>query len=370
MTKGSQKTIDCVFIFDTTGSMSPCIHQVRKNIKETCLYLYEQIPNLRIGILSHGDWCDGSQVISTLELTSVRDHEKLERWIDKNPDTYGGDAPECYEYALHIARKDFDWNADIKFGVMVGDDVPHSVKDYNYRGRYGAYKNAFGGESTCAYWQLDSFVSQIGPLFPIQALGHRYDGNDFWQKMADIQGNVPKLDLEQFSDIHQILMAVCMQQAGRLTEYENSIVSGPRVSHNVISTIDLLAGRKKRARKTTSHSKHAVMPSRFQALRVSTNTPIKDFVEDNHLSFNVGRGFYEFTKRVKVQDYKEVIIRDNYTGDMFSGDKAREILGIPIGETCNVSPTPGDKYTGFIQSTSNNRKLLVGTEFLYEVSDE
>ncbi len=367
MNKKYQKTIDCVFIFDTTGSMSPCIHQVRRNIKEICLYLYEQIPNLRIGILSHGDWGDGPDVISTLELTSVRNHEKLEKWIDKNPDTHGFDSPECYEYALHIARKDFDWNADIKFGVMIGDDVPHSVEDYRYRGRYDAYKNAFGGESPCAYWQLDSFVSEIGPLFPIQALGHRFDGNDFWQKMSDKQDNVPKLDLEQFSDIHQILMAVCMQQAGKLQEYENSIVSLPRMSHNVISSIDSLAGRKKRTRKITRHSEHAVMPSRFQAFGVRVNTPIMKFVQDNRLRFNTGRGFYEFTTRVKVQDYKEVIVRDNDTGDMFSGDKAREILGIPVGETCHVKPVISGRYTGFIQSTSNNRKLLANTEFLYEV---
>lgn len=95
---------------------------------------------------------------------------------------------------------------------------------------------------------------------------------------------------------------------------------------------------------------------------------IADFVRANGLTFNTGRGFYEFTKRVKVQATKEVIVRDNANGDFFTGDKAREILGIPVGEDANVSPMPNDRYTGFVQSTSNNRKLIGGTKFLYEVA--
>ena len=365
----SQQTIDCVFIFDTTGSMSPCIHQVRRNVKETCAYLYDKIPNLRIGILSHGDWCDGNRVISSLEFTSVRDHGKLESWINNNPDTYGGDAAECYEYAIHRARTDFDWNADIRFGVMIGDADPHTKRDYD-GGKYTSYGYKFSGENPHWKEQLKLFNNEVGPMFPIQALGHRWATSTFWKQIADCQDNIPKLDLQQFSDIHQILMAVCMQQAGKLEEFENAIVSGPKkASYNVISIIDSLAGREKRKKKTTSHSKHAVSPSRFQVMTVDTDVSIKDFVENNHLRFQTGRGFYEFTNRVIIQDYKEVIIRDNETGDMFSGDKAREILGIPVGETCKVGPSPSGKYTGFIQSTSNNRKLLGGTEFLYEVSE-
>lgn len=34
-----------------------------------------------------------------------------------------------------------------------------------------------------------------------------------------------------------------------------------------------------------------------------------------------------------------------------------------------VKPGAMDNYVGFVQSTSNNRKLLAGTKFLYEVED-
>ena len=51
----------------------------------------------------------------------------------------------------------------------------------------------------------------------------------------------------------------------------------------------------------------------------------------------------------------------------FSGDKAREIAGIPIGVTARVKPEILKKYQVFVQSTSYNRKLIGGTKFLYEV---
>jgi len=108
---------------------------------------------------------------------------------------------------------------------------------------------------------------------------------------------------------------------------------------------------------------------RFRVLDVDTDVTIKDFVLNKDLTFQTGRGFYEFTKRVKVQANKEVILQDLKTGDLFSGDKARQMAGIPLGESCNVSPSNCSGYRVFIQSTSYNRKLLAGTKFLYEVDD-
>ena len=47
--------IEVVFSFDTTGSMYPCLTQVRRKIKETVTRLLDEIPGIRIGIIAHGD---------------------------------------------------------------------------------------------------------------------------------------------------------------------------------------------------------------------------------------------------------------------------------------------------------------------------
>ena len=89
--------------------------------------------------------------------------------------------------------------------------------------------------------------------------------------------------------------------------------------------------------------------------------------------FAPGRGFYELGKRVLVQEKKEVVLRDTVTGDMFSGDLARDLIGLPYGERGKISPQSvvhdGRRFDVFIQSTSYNRVLLPDTRFLYEVED-
>jgi hypothetical protein len=52
------KGVEVVFSFDTTGSMASCLTEVRKKVTETVARLMKDIPNMRIGIIGHGDYCD------------------------------------------------------------------------------------------------------------------------------------------------------------------------------------------------------------------------------------------------------------------------------------------------------------------------
>ncbi|KAJ3265942.1 hypothetical protein HK104_006201, partial [Borealophlyctis nickersoniae] len=60
---------------------------------------------------------------------------------------------------------------------------------------------------------------------------------------------------------------------------------------------------------------------------------------------------------------------DKSTGDMYTGDEARELAGTPEHtKGQKVRPPDSAKWLMFIQSTSVNRKLVGGTKFLYEVA--
>lgn len=67
-----------------------------------------------------------------------------------------------------------------------------------------------------------------------------------------------------------------------------------------------------------------------------------------------------------LTDLLEVLV-DNVTGDMFTGDTARHMIGVPPGVRASASPTDIPGYTAFIQSQSHTRILMAGTRFLYEV---
>ncbi len=351
----STDSIDLAFSFDCTGSMSTCIHRVRRNISDTVKYLFKEIPNLRIAIIAHGDYCDRDP-LHILDFSS--DQANICRFVEKVPNQGGGDSPEMYEEVLHKART-LNWTSGKnKALVMIGDEEPHKVGYYKPRtpphlGRVDVdWKNEAG-----------LLVEGGIKIYPIQALGRR-NANYFYDGLASIS-ETPKLTLEQFEDIEDIILAICMSRADKLAQ----LTIKASMSQNVQDNIDLLAGRKVKTRTKSSYAKDfkPVHPSRFQALVVRNDTPIKDFVQRNGLHFKVGRGFYEFTKPVVIQDYKEVIVQDKNTGDMYSGDEARRILGIPVGATAKVGPDKLTNFRGFVQSTSANRKLLSGTKFLYEL---
>jgi hypothetical protein len=118
---------DIVFCFDTTGSMSSVIQSVRNNLTETIDRLFKEIKGLRIGLLSHGDYCDyreGNPIYWKIDLTN--DIDNIKSFIKDVPNTGGGDAAECYEYMLKVVQ-DFNWKSNIKVFVIIADEVPHEV---------------------------------------------------------------------------------------------------------------------------------------------------------------------------------------------------------------------------------------------------
>ena len=54
----SDGKLDMVIAFDTTGSMNSYIDSVRSHITELIPKLFSTNPDLRIGIVAFGDYCD------------------------------------------------------------------------------------------------------------------------------------------------------------------------------------------------------------------------------------------------------------------------------------------------------------------------
>jgi len=376
------QAIDVVFSFDTTGSMYPCLTQVRRSVKETCKRLFKQIPNLHIGIITHGDYCDGSKVLTMLDLTD--DSAQITDFVKTAPATGGGDAPECYELVLHKARS-LKWRAGkSKVLVLMGDDIPHGPS-------YPQNKLKLDWRN-----ELQLLLEAGINVYSVQCLA-RGHATKFYKEVAKTTGGF-HLELHQFNVITELIMAVCYKQdsTDAFVSFEKEVEEKGKMSDVLGACFDKMAGRTVRAVRSTTSSWSSssstrealksitasgkvdvkklkpVHPSRFQVLDVDSNCAIKGFVQDNGLAFKQGRGFYEFTKTVTVQPYKEVVLVQAETGAMFSGAAARTMLGLPDEKSGgNVRLHPGHLpgFTAFIQSTSVNRKLLAGTKFLYEVED-
>ena len=94
---------------------------------------------------------------------------------------------------------------------------------------------------------------------------------------------------------------------------------------------------------------------------------IRDAIIGHGKEWIKGAAFYALIKtEKKVQPYKMVALRVKTSGKVYSGQAARDMLGIGQA-TGTVRLVPGDhgKFEVFIQSTSVNRKIAAGTEVMY-----
>lgn len=107
--------------------------------------------------------------------------------------------------------------------------------------------------------------------------------------------------------------------------------------------------------------------SQVEFISPVTTAQIRAVIIDSGKPYVAGCGFYQLVKtEKKVQPKKMVALRVKTSGEVYCGEKARELLGID-GLTKTVRLVPGDhnKFDVFIQSTSYNRKIPAGTEVMY-----
>lgn len=380
--------MDLVISFDTTGSMYPVLAQVRREVEEFVKNMFKEFTDLRLSIIAHGDYCDKDDPYTIRVMDFTRDEDKLCEFVRETKQTYGGDADECYELVLKTAHTELNWREDAdKLMILIGDAAPHGK---NYR------LNTEGLD-----WEEEAVkLAKDGvKIFAVHALSYyRVSSRGFYKAISKATDGI-YLTLDQFNEIIDLIKATCYQQGGeeKLNEYVTIIRDSGRMTHSMENNIKRLRGEEieetyeryfgstSKERKLSRMSSEdvtikemgelvPVLPGRFQVMTVDENCAIKEFVEKNGIEFKKGRGFYELSKAETVQQYKEVIMQDRETGEMFNGSQVRERLGLqPQSEKGGVNErlhkADAEKFRVFVQSTSVNRKLIGGTTFLYEISD-
>jgi hypothetical protein len=386
---------DLVISFDTTGSMYPCLSEVKRHIATMVPKLFRDMPGLRLAIIAHGDYCDGDKVIKTLDFTN--DQNAIISFVQTAPSTSGGDFPECYELVLRTV-KSFSWRAEAKMKslVMIGDAPPHEKNENPQKIDWRE--------------EAESLANRNIQVFSVQCLnrGNR-ESYTFYSQVARIT-NGYHMFLDQFSYITDMLQAICFKQHDQqqLLRFEEDI---QRASGGMNDTLrrmfDTMLGKKSRdeveaemnpdrfhERYRPVHAAHSVPrarvsteaaapslekegelrpchPSKFQVFNVDEDTNIKVFCEKMGIRFAKGAGYYEFLKPEIIQPSKLIVLMEKSTGTLYEGDVAREIAGIKKNEERNkIKPTSLEKYRIFVQSTSPARKLIGGQGFLYEVTEE
>ena len=388
-----KQKIDLLVSFDTTGSMYPVLAQVRREVEQFVKTMFSEFTDLRLGVIAHGDYCDKDNPYTIRVMDFTRDEKRLCEFIRETKPTYGGDADECYELVLYTANEDIQWREDAEhIMIMIGDASPHAPS-------YPQNKLNLDWKD-----EAEALRKSGIKIFSVHALaGYRSSSKAFYKSIAEITGGV-YLTLDMFNEIVDLIKATCYQQGGeeKLNEFVTIIRDNGKMTRSMENNIKRLRGEevedtydyyrltpsKLSSSRSIARSRKSdepisikemdklvpVIPGRFQIMTVDENCAIKEFVENNGIKFKKGRGFYELSKAETVQQYKEVIMMDRETGEMFNGSQVREELGLqPQSEKGGVNERlhkdATKKFRVFVQSTSVNRKLIAGTTFLYEVDD-
>ncbi len=299
--------VEVVISFDTTGSMYPCLTQLRRTADTAVRRLFKEIPGLRVGVIAHGDYCDGDKMITKLDLTDSE--KKVVDFINKAPGTGGGDLPEAYEQALMEARG-MSWTAGkSKVVVLIGDDVPHEPNDPQNKKKVD-WRN-----------ELALLLEAKIQVYGVHAMpGIRKHSKKFYEQIASKTGGF-YLTLDQFSYITDMVLAVAYKQAGdeQLVAFEEEVVREKRMNKSLNSIFSTMLGRAVKSVARTD-GLVAVPSGRFQILDVDKDAVIRPFVESQGAMFKPGRGFYQLTKSELVQEKKEVVVQDKASGEFFTGD--------------------------------------------------
>jgi hypothetical protein len=341
--------------FDTTGSMSPASHEVKRRLTQFVNDIHAVIPDAEIGLIAHGDYNDR---YDPRLLPFTQDIAVLKNFLDRAEHTSGhGNGGECYEWVMNIASK-VDWTHDKRVFILIGDEPAHGITQYSIRNRTARFD-----------WktELNNVLARNVTVYQVRCLNDP-DSRDYHNQLARIAGT-PLLTLAQFNNVVEVLTAISFKEhsIASVETYAAQLNDSHLLNRNLANIIDSLLGKVQ----TTDYVQfgntdlQAVDPSRFQVLTVEQTIAIKDFVERLGIPYKKGRGFYELTKMETIQENKEVVLRHKRSGDMFSGSKARELIGLPYGMRGRITKQRGFEYDIFVQSTSVNRKL-VPSLFLYE----
>ncbi|KAF2078027.1 hypothetical protein CYY_000665 [Polysphondylium violaceum] len=199
--------VEIVFCFDTTGSMASIIQSVRTQVVETVSRLMKDIPNIKIGIMGMGDYCDGVNVLKVLDLS--QDIARIVSFINGVPNTSGGDAPEAYEFALRKA-KELSWSQHTsKAFVMIGDSNPHQP--------------TFTDLNINWFQECDDLYDKGIKIYGVRALGNSI----FYDDIAERSGGIC-INFKKFNLITEMFLAICYREASKekFEEYQKEINQG------------------------------------------------------------------------------------------------------------------------------------------------
>jgi Mg-chelatase subunit ChlD len=119
---GGGKSMDLVLCIDTTASMKNEMAALKQKLREVLDDLAARFSPLRVGLVFYKDY--GSEYITRVSKFSS-DMKAVARAINGVQASGGGDTPEAVHEAIYAAATKYDWQAEERLIILIGDAPPH-----------------------------------------------------------------------------------------------------------------------------------------------------------------------------------------------------------------------------------------------------
>jgi hypothetical protein len=118
-------SLDLVICLDTTASMDPYMKDVKAKLAELVRQKTARFKSFRVGLMLFKDYWPDEYI--TKKIPFMTDFSRFDAYL-KSITAYGGmDIPEAVHEALYAAATEFDWKADKRLVILVGDAPPHPI---------------------------------------------------------------------------------------------------------------------------------------------------------------------------------------------------------------------------------------------------
>ncbi len=213
------RILDIALLFDTTGSMYPYLENVRQNLSRLVSEIGSALPDVCYAVIAHGDHPDADTTYVTKTCQLTRDAERVTNFII-NVEPTGGGGPEALEDALHEANA-LKWRErSNKAVVLVGDAPPHGVVD------------SFS-ECPCGfdYRKETKGLCRKGiKIYSVLCNPNNVDRTEEVFRWFAKQTKGRFLTLENIDDLTDLLIGVCMKEAGLLTSFEHKLLQANKMT--------------------------------------------------------------------------------------------------------------------------------------------
>jgi hypothetical protein len=219
--------------------------------------------------------------------------------------------------------------------------------------------------------ELRNMISKLGPEWTLACLVPDAMGKTYAQNFGFPSGNIAIWDINSATGVEEVGQTIkdsadqymVMRSTGqtgtrRLFSTDPSAVNAATIKAAGLRPLDpsgyvlvpVTRPRRDRGQGVENKDKHLVWE-------------ISDFVKHATGNFTVGQVYYQLSKKERIQGNKSLAVLENSTSKVFTGDSVRAMIGLPDGDK-SVAPDFNPEYTIFVQSTSTNRHLVVGTKVL------